>query len=134
MYQISSDRLSEITANRAGSRFDRIGRSNDGTAAFHRIDAFHYERDDRRADDVLHEPVIERFPPVLSIMKLGASTIRDHQFHRGNDIAAPLEAPDDFADQAARNGIGLAKDKCLFNSHNARQGTGYGHPAPAARA
>ena len=134
MHQISSDRLSEVAANRAGDRFDGIGRSNDGAAAFHRIRAFYDEHDDRRADDVLHKPVIEWFPLVLGIMPLGASTIHDHQFHRGNRIAAPLEASDDFSDQAARNGVGLTKDKRLFDSHNARQGTGYRRPTPAARA
>ena len=71
------------------------------------------------------EVVEKRLAFVLVVMLARAVAVELHQLHRGDDVAAALDARRDFADQAARNGVGLAEDERSFDSHRTAE---YGSP------
>ena len=101
VYQIAANRLSEIGTYRTGSSGERIGGSDQLTAALNRGFAFNGKRYQRPARDKAHKLAKKRAIFMFGIMFAGLIARELRQFHRRDEIPAALETREDFADQTA---------------------------------
>ena len=118
VHQVAADRLRVVAADRSGRGFDRVGRADRRTAAFDRIVAFNDHRDDRRARDVVDEPLEERLSVVFGVMLLRALRLDHEQLHPDDRVPAALESGKNFPDESAYDGVGFCKNECTFVSHS----------------
>ena len=79
--------------------------------------AFDRHRDERTARDEVDETVEERFAFVFAVMLAGAFAVELHQLHRRDHVTASFDARRDFADQPARDRVGLTENERTFDSH-----------------
>ena len=79
--------------------------------------AFDGQHHDRTAGDEGDEVVEKSFALMLGIVLARAFAVELHHLHRRDDVTAPFDARRDFADQAARDGVGFADDERTFNGH-----------------
>ncbi len=95
--------------------------------------AFDAHRNQWTAGDKIHQALEERLAFMLAVMAPRALAVQLHQFHCDNDVSAPFQAGNDFADQAACDGIGFAQNERTLHCHNGPSDTGRGQAGPAPR-
>lgn len=114
--QIAPNFDGEIAPNSAGSGVGRVGRADGIADGFDGFLAFKNGDDDGGTGDVADQSLEEGFADVFGVVGLG-QFVRDlHQFHANDFQAAPFQAVDNFADQAALYTIRLNNYESSFQS------------------
>src|SRR5204863_2585729 len=100
---------------------ERVGGADHLAGGLDRRLALEHHRDERAGGDEVDELTEERLAVVLGVVLLGGVLVERHQLQRGEGQALALEAGDDLAAEAAREGVGLDEDEGAFGSHWARR-------------
>src|SRR4051812_16246465 len=99
----------EVATDRAGRGVTGVCRAHQRAHDLPRIGAFDDHRDERAAGDERDEVAEERLAVVLRVVLLRRRLVEPAQFERDQRQAFALQAQDDFADEAAFDGVGLAQ-------------------------
>ena len=74
MNEVEGDLGAEVTADRAGLGFDRVGRADQLTGGLDGLDALEHDRDERAAGDELDELAEERALGVLGVVLMAIAS------------------------------------------------------------
>ena len=111
MHEVVRHRERQVAADRPRGSVDGV-RGADGRPRHLTASSPSSTRAERRARrDEAHELAEERLLRMLGVVPFGEVAIDVEQLRRANDEAAPLEAPDDLAEQAALHRVGLDEDE-----------------------
>src|SRR4051812_22309019 len=106
----------EVAADGArGGLLDRVGAAGQLAERGDGARALDGERDQRARGDELQQVAEERTLLVLGVVLLGQRLRNGPQLDRGELEALALDPRDDFADEAARDAIGLDQDQRAFS-------------------
>ncbi len=104
-----------VATDRAGRGLQRIGGADHLTRRLHGAASLQDHRDKRARGDECHQLAEERALGVLGVVALGELGGHRHVRQRGDTKALALEASDDLAGQAPREGVGLYEDECSLH-------------------
>ena len=114
MHQVAPDLEAKVSADGAGSRLGRIGRSHRAPRGLDSIVSLQCHHHDRARGDVTDQRLVEGFAFVDRVMALGQRCVNLYQFQRRDAQPSALKAGDDLSDKPALHSVGLDDDQCVF--------------------
>src|SRR5207248_670993 len=115
--EIVRHREREVTAQGTWLRVRRVRRADRRSRGCDRAFALEHEGERWSRADEVDELAEERLLLVLGVVRLAELARRDEQARGAQRQAAPLEAREDLAGEAAFDRVGLREDERAFDGH-----------------